>query len=221
MRATATAAIRSSVAAYRIRAVGAASDKTLALTLVERTDADAVGATRDPLPPHTAKPVAWMARPGRGTALPGRATARNHVPQAVPPPVASPPPVAPTPADADGDGTLDAQDCAPRNARSGRVPPTSRTSASSTRTATGSTGRRRMRSSSRHSARTTIRARDRSRSGRSRQRFRRQRRRRSGNVAMSSRLKGPTVVSRSRAVSPSTGDTRRAAGHRGTRPGRR
>ncbi len=140
-----------------------------------------IGATRDPLPPDEGEARRLDGRPGRGTALPGRATAR--------PRAAGRPPTGRATAArrADAGGRRRRRHRSTRRTarhatlRSGRGPPTSRTSASSTRTATGSTGRRRMRSSSRHSARTTIRARDKSRSGRSRRRFRRQRRRRSAH----------------------------------------
>ena len=95
-----------SVAGYRIRSIGVASGRGLVVRLVEQTGPDS-----------TARPVL---RYRRTAAQPVRDGARN---QAVAQTfrgtrshgVQPPPKVDPEPSDADGNGTADAQDCAPRH----------------------------------------------------------------------------------------------------------
>ena len=103
------------VAPYRIRVVGASSGRALVISLTERTEPD--GSARPAIRYRRtgSKPVTWKAVQAAAQLF--RAVRpHGHVPPVVTPPVAPPPAVAPTPTDADGDGTPDAQDCAPRDA---------------------------------------------------------------------------------------------------------
>ena len=108
------------VKGYRIRFVGAASGRTLALALVEKGEPDAAARPAIRYRRTRLQPVTGLdADRGRGAAL---RAARPHGNQPSPTaagasraasaPAAGPP----TPLDGDGDGTLDAQDCAPRDA---------------------------------------------------------------------------------------------------------
>ena len=75
------------VAAYRIRAVGAASGKTLVLTLVERTDADGSARPAIRYRRTKAKPVAWMGVQAAAQLF-RSVRPHGHVPPTIPPPVA-------------------------------------------------------------------------------------------------------------------------------------
>jgi hypothetical protein len=107
------------VGGYRIRAVGAAGGRALVVLLEEKSAAD-----------HAARPSVRYVRTSvqpvldrEGNQVLGqvfqRVRAHGHRPVVAPPPTtpAPPPPPAgpPTPTDRDGDGALDAQDCAPEN----------------------------------------------------------------------------------------------------------
>ena len=104
------------VAGYRIRVVGAASGKVLMLVLVERAQPDsavrpAIRYRRTRLQPVTLR-SGLQAAPQlfRGARAHGKTP-----PVVTAPPPPTPPTAPPSPADADGDGTVDGQDCAPRD----------------------------------------------------------------------------------------------------------
>lgn len=106
------------IAGYRVASVGAASRNTLFIALVEA-----------PVPDTNARPTIRytrtrrqpvVSRAGRQAMSQVYRRVRPHRTVPMPPPAssppASPPPASPLPADADGDGTPDAQDCSPRDA---------------------------------------------------------------------------------------------------------
>ncbi|MGH2713539.1 MAG: hypothetical protein ACRDM7_06565, partial [Thermoleophilaceae bacterium] len=101
------------VAGYRIRSVGAASGRTIVVTLVEQAaPSDATPSVR--YRRTRSKPV--RDRAGNRAASQVVRGVRTNVtarPVLPPPPPSPPPPGPPTPTDADGDGAVDAQDCAP------------------------------------------------------------------------------------------------------------
>ncbi len=107
------------VAGYRIRSVGAARGKVVLLLLVERAAPDTGVRPLIRYRRTGAQPV--RDRAGNQALEQRFPRARPHgtAPPASPPPAppGSPPPAAPSPpTDSDGDGTLDGQDCAPRDA---------------------------------------------------------------------------------------------------------
>ena len=95
------------VAGYRIRSVGMATGKTLVVLLVERSQPDPGAAPKIRYRRTTAKPVRDRAGNQAAAQLFARAKPHRHSP-------ATPPPSPPT--DTDGDGTPNAEDCAPQNA---------------------------------------------------------------------------------------------------------
>ena len=95
------------VAGYRTRSVGTATGKTLVVLLVERSQPDPGAAPAVRYRRTTAKPVRDRAGNQAAAQLFARAKPHGHRP-------ATPPPSPPT--DADGDGTPNAEDCAPQNA---------------------------------------------------------------------------------------------------------
>ena len=102
------------VSGYRIRSIGAARGKQLAIVLVEKRVADPKAKPSVRYKRTRAKPVRDRAGNEAAAQLFRRIRAHGRVPVAGRPPTAPPP--SPTPADRDGDGILDAQDCAPENA---------------------------------------------------------------------------------------------------------
>lgn len=92
------------VSGYRIRSVGKAAGKTLAVLLVEQAQPDPDAAPALRYRRTSAQPV----RDRAGNQAVAQRFARTKAHGRAPPP--------PTPTDADGDGTPDADDCAPRNA---------------------------------------------------------------------------------------------------------
>lgn len=99
------------VSGYRIRSVGKASGRALVVTLVERADPDTHA--RPPIRYRRTRNQPVFDRAGNQALTQpfARTTPHGHAPQTPPAPPASP-----SPADADGDGTPDADDCAPRDA---------------------------------------------------------------------------------------------------------
>ena len=144
------------VKGYRIRFVGAASGRTLALALVERGQPDTLARPAIRYRRTRLQPVTGLdADRGRGAALSARRvpTGTSRAPNRRRSPPASTPAPAARAADATATATATARSTR-KTARRGTRPfirerPICRISASSTRTATGSTGRRRTRSSSR------------------------------------------------------------------------
>jgi hypothetical protein len=99
------------VAGYRVSAVGRASGKALVVALVEQAQPDPAAAPAIRYGRTRSRPVSDRAGNQAASQRFVRTTAHGRQPAAPPAPPASP-----TPLDADGDGTPDAQDCAPRNA---------------------------------------------------------------------------------------------------------
>jgi hypothetical protein len=104
------------VAGHRIRSVEASSRKALVLVLEERAQPDTSARPAIRYRSTRSRPVLSLA--GRQAAAQLFRATRAHGHR--PPVVATPPPpttpsAPPTPLDSDGDGALDAQDCAPRN----------------------------------------------------------------------------------------------------------
>jgi Protein of unknown function (DUF1565) len=110
-----------SVAGYRVRSVGAAKGRVLVLALVERSAPDPTARPAVRYRPTSSKPVTSLS--GRQAAAQTFRATRPHghapAPLAPPPPAASTSTAAATTTtvaaslDSDGDGTPDAQDCAP------------------------------------------------------------------------------------------------------------
>jgi hypothetical protein len=96
------------VAGYRIRSVAAAAGKALVLVLAESTNPDPTAAPAIRYTRTRSKPVTDRARKQAIAQRFSRTRAHRRVVPTQPPPAA--------PLDADGDGTPDAADCAPRNA---------------------------------------------------------------------------------------------------------
>ena len=97
------------VSGYRIRSVAKGAGKTLAIVLVERAQPDPAAAPAIRYRRTRLQPVRDRARNQAVGQLFAKTKPHRHAPAALPP----------TPLDADGDGTLDANDCAPQ----GRVDP--------------------------------------------------------------------------------------------------
>ena len=103
------------VSGYRIRSVGAASGKQLAILLVEKQGADPKATPAIRYRHTRSKPVRDRAGNQAAAQLFRRMRAHGRLPAVAQPPVSPPP--SPAPADRDGDGALDAQDCAPGEPR--------------------------------------------------------------------------------------------------------
>ena len=108
------------VKGYRIRFVGAASGRTLALALVEKGEPDAGARPAIRYRRTRLQPVTGLTRIEAAAQLYRAARPHGNQPSPNPPPAPPastppPPPGPPTPLDGDGDGTVDAQDCAPRD----------------------------------------------------------------------------------------------------------
>ena len=95
------------VVGYRIRSVGTATGKALVVLLVERSQPDPRAAPAIRYRRTTAKPVRDRVGNQAAAQLFKRAKPHGHRP-------ATPPPAPPS--DTDGDGTPNAEDCAPQNA---------------------------------------------------------------------------------------------------------
>jgi hypothetical protein len=98
------------VSGYRLRSIGRASGKVLLVLLVEPAQPDTTAVPPIRYRRTRAQPVLDRAGNQAPNQLFARTRAHGHVPPA------GPSPGAPTPADADRDGTPDADDCAPRDA---------------------------------------------------------------------------------------------------------
>ena len=122
---------------YRIRSIGAANGKQLAILVVEKRAADPRAKPSIRYKRTRSKPVRDRAGSEAAAQLFRRVRAHGRLPAAGQPPTSPPP--SPAPADRDGDGTLDAQDCAPDNEVIKPGAADAPTSRSSTPTATAST----------------------------------------------------------------------------------
>ena len=102
------------VSGYRIRSIGAANGKQLAILVVEKRAADPRAKPSIRYKRTRSKPVRDRAGSEAAAQLFRRMRSHGRLPAAGQPPTSPPP--SPAPADRDGDGTLDVQDCAPDNA---------------------------------------------------------------------------------------------------------
>jgi hypothetical protein len=104
------------VTGYRVRSVGRAFGASLVVVLVEHAQADTNARPAIRYRPTRSQPVVTLAG-HQAAAQRVRAAPHRHQPPsgATAPPPSTPPPAQPTSLDADGDGTPDPQDCAPRN----------------------------------------------------------------------------------------------------------
>ena len=102
------------VPGYRIRSIGAANGKQLAILVVEKRAADPRAKPSIRYKRTRSKPVRDRAGSEAAAQLFRRVRAHGRRPAAGQPPTSPPP--SPAPADRDGDGTLDGKDCAPDNA---------------------------------------------------------------------------------------------------------
>jgi hypothetical protein len=98
------------VAGYRIRSVGAASGKTVVISLVEKTAPDHLARPSIRYRRTMSKPVRDRAGNQALSQSFRRTRAHGNAPPEPPPP---PPPPPPPQQDSDGDGYVDTQDCAP------------------------------------------------------------------------------------------------------------